>query len=93
MNLLILYTTAVLMALVGVVCAVICVAWSIPSWRRRLARPPVASQVRCRPESEGLTGWPARVGSALISTGIAACAVAGWYGCYCVLTALGVGSR
>ena len=92
MNSLILYTTAALMAFVGVVCAVLCVAWSIPSWRRRLARPPVATQVLGRPETGGLTGWPARVGSALVSTVIAACAVVGWYGCYCVLAALSVGS-
>ena len=89
MNSLILYTTAALMAFVGVVCAVLCVAWSIPSWRRQLARP----QVLGRPETGGLTGWPARVGSALVSTGIAACAVVGGYGCYCVLAALSVGSR
>ena len=89
MNSLILYTTAALMAFVGVVCAVLCVVWSIPSWRRRLARP----QVLVGPQTRGLTGWPARVGSALVSTGIAACALVGWYGCYCVLAALRVGFR
>lgn len=93
MNSLILYTTAALMAFVGVVCAVLCVAWSIPSWRRRLAKPPVASQVLGRAETGELTGWAARVGIVLVSTGIAACAVVGGYGCYSVLSALSDGSR
>lgn len=83
----ILYTTAILMALVGGFCAVLCLAWSIPSWRHRLAR----SSVSIRIESKELNGWPARVGMALISIGIAACAAASWYGCYCVLDALCVG--
>ncbi|MFN8739714.1 MAG: hypothetical protein ACK5YR_07330 [Pirellula sp.] len=89
MSSLVLYTTAALMAFVGFFCAVLCLAWSIPSWRRRLAR----SQAPGHSEAGGLAGWPARVGSALISIGIAACAVAGWYGCYCVLAALSVGSK
>lgn len=90
MNPLILYATAALMALVGVACAVLCVAWSIPSLRRQLANSSVAPG---QTETGSLTGWPARVGSALISAGIAACALVGWYGCYCVLTALSVGTR
>ena len=89
MNPLVLYTTAALMALVGVFCGMLFVAWSIPSWRRRLA----GAQILARSESGGLTGWPARVGSVLVSVGIAACAVAGCYGCYCALAALSVGSR
>jgi hypothetical protein len=93
MNAFILYATAALMAFVGAVCAVLCVAWSILSWRRRLARNTVVPNVLGRPEAGGLTGWPARVGTALVSTGIASCAAVGWYGCYCVLASLIVGAR
>lgn len=92
MNLLVLNTTAAMMAFVGIVCTVLCVAWSIPSWRRRLAMFAIAPQVR-GPATGGLTGWPARVGSGMVSIGIAACAVVGWYGCYCVLAALSAASR
>lgn len=91
-SLIVLYATAALMAFVGAVCAVLCVAWSIPSWRRRLARNAVVPKALGCPVAGGLTGWPARVGSALVSTGIASCAVVGWYGCYCVLASLIVGS-
>jgi hypothetical protein len=93
LNSLILYTTAAMMALVGVICTVLCVVWSVPSWRQRLARHPVVPQDLGRPETGRLSGWPARVGSALVSTGIAACAVVALYGCYCVLAALSGGSR
>jgi hypothetical protein len=86
-SLVVIYTTAALMAFVAVACSALCFAWSIPSWRRRLARSSAAPEANGA-ESVGLTGWPARVGSGLVSIGIAACAVVGWYGCYGVLTAL-----
>ena len=91
-SLIVLYVTAALMAFVAVACTALCLAWSIPSWRRRLAGPGVASQVR-NLEAGGLTGWPSRFGSGLVSTGIAACAVVAWYGSYCVLTALIAATR
>ena len=86
-SLIVLYVTAALMAFVAVSCTALCCAWSIPSWRRRLAGPGVASQVR-EPEIGGLTGWASRVGSGLVSTGIAACAAIAGHGCYSVLAAL-----
>jgi len=91
-SLIVVYTSAALMAVVAAACTALCLAWSIPSWRRRLAGPGVAPEVRS-PNTGGLSGWPARVGSGLVSTGIAACAVVGWYGCYCVLAALSAASR
>ena len=54
----VLYTTAALMALVAVACTALCLAWSIPSWRRQLASLVVVSQARV-PEIGGLTGWTA----------------------------------
>jgi hypothetical protein len=85
----ILYVAAALMAIVAVACTALCLAWSIPSWRCRLARqndsPKVAGAA-----AVGLRGWPARVGSGLVSAGIAVCAVVAWYGCYTVLTTLSV---
>ena len=87
MNTHVLYATAALMAFVGLACTALCFAWSIPSWRRRLAKPVVESRVSGHPSGE-LTDWPAQVGSILVSIGIAACAVVAWYGCCCVLTAL-----
>jgi hypothetical protein len=92
MAFLVLYATAVMMACVGLVCTVLCLAWSIPSWRHQLARPTDASHARC-PGNEGLTGWSARVGSGVISVGIMACAVVAWCGCFCVLAALNAVSR
>ncbi len=86
------YTTAALMAVVAAACTALCLAWSIPSWRRRLSGLGVATEVQS-PNTGGLTGWPARVGSGLVSIGIAACAMVGWYGCYSVLAALSVASR
>lgn len=77
----ILYTTAALMALVAVACTALCLVWSIPAWRRRLALP-------VAPEVGGLTGWRASVGSGLVSVGIAACALLAWYGTYCTLAAV-----
>ncbi len=88
----VLYTTAALMAGVALACTALCLAWSIPAWRRRLARCGVASEVRDAATGV-LTGWPARVGSALVSIGIAACAVVGWYGCFGVLAALHAAPR
>ncbi len=82
-----LYTTVALMALVAVACTALCLAWSIPTWRRRLASPAVMSQARL-PEIGVLTGWTARVGSSLVSTGIAVCAVIAWAGTYRMLAAL-----
>ena len=86
-SLIVLYVTAALMAFVAVSCTALCFAWSIPSWRRRLAGPGVATQVRDS-ESGGLTGLSSRVGSGLVSTGIAACAAIAWYGSYSVLATL-----
>lgn len=91
-SLAVLYTTIALLSIVAVFCTALCLVWSIPSWRRRLARPGVALKVRGF-ETGGLTGWPARVGGGLVSTGIAACAVVAWYGCYRVLAALSAASR
>ena len=88
----VLYTAAVLMAFVAAVCTALCCAWSVPSWRRRLAQRGVANEVMGT-EIVGLAGWPARVGSALVSIGIAACAVIGWCGSYCVFSALIAVSR
>ena len=85
--LIVLDTTAALMAVVAVACTALCLAWSIPAWRRRLARRGVACEIRGG-EAGGLTGWPLRLGSGLVSIGIASCAVVAWYGCYCVLAAL-----
>lgn len=81
----ILYMTAVLMALVAVACTTLCLIWTIPAWRRRLAPAEGISDV---PGTGGLSGWPAGVGSGLVTAGIAACAVLAWYGVYCTLTAV-----
>ncbi len=86
-----LYIAAVLMAVVVSACALLCVVWSIRSWRRRLQGPAVTNQVLGGPSAKGLSGWQGRIGSVLISIGIAICAVVAWYGCYCVLAALGHG--
>jgi len=98
-SLIVLYTTAALMAVVAVACTALCLAWSVPAWRRRLARRGVAIEVRSAEPGKltgwpgGLTGWTARVGSGLISIGIATCAVVGWYGCFSVLAALNAARR
>ncbi|NBV46608.1 MAG: hypothetical protein EBR86_13465 [Planctomycetia bacterium] len=86
-SLIVLSTTAALMGGVAAACTVLCLAWSIPAWRRRLDRREVAA-VAGGAEAGGLTGWPARVASGLVSVGIASCAAVGWYGCYSVLAAL-----
>jgi hypothetical protein len=75
----ILYTTAALLTLLAVACTALCFAWSIPAWRRRLGR---------TPRADGLSGWPARVGSSLVSAGLASCALVAWYGLYCALAAI-----
>ena len=77
----ILYATAALLTLVAVACTALCLAWSIPAWRRRLGKGRT-------PRADGLSGWPARVGGGMISAGIAGCAVAAWYGLYCTLAAI-----
>lgn len=82
-----LYTTAALLALVSVACTALCLVWSIPAWRRRLASAESASNAPA-PGFGELRGWPARIGSALVSAGIAACALVAWYGLYCTLAAL-----
>ena len=86
-SLVVLSVTAALMAFVAVSCTALFFAWSIPSWRRRLAGSGVASQDR-EPVIGGLIGWSSRVGSGLVSTGIAACAAIAWHGSYSVLSAL-----
>jgi hypothetical protein len=86
-----LYIAAVLMAVIGCVCALLCAAWSIPSWRRRLRGPALTDRVLGDPAAKGLSGWQGRIFSAVISIGIAICAMVSWYGCYCVLAALGHG--
>jgi len=91
-SLLVMYVTAALMALVATACTALCVAWSIPSWRRRLAQNEMTKKPQ-HSEGLGLEGWPAVVGGGLISIGIAACAVFSWYGCYCALNALSAAAR
>ena len=91
-SLIVLYTTAALMAVVAVDCTALCLAWSVPAWRRRLARREVAIEVQ-NGETGGLSGWTARVGSGLSSIGIATCALVGWYGCFSVLAALNAARR
>ena len=91
-SLLDLYTIAAVMAFVAVACTALCLAWSISAWRRRLALRGAVTEVRVT-EAGGLSGWAARVGSGLVSTGIAACAAVGWYDCYCVLTVVSTASR
>ena len=86
------YAAAFLMALVAAACTVLCVAWSIPSWRQRLAGPRGTGKAHDA-ESAELTGWPARVGAGVVAAGIAVCAVVAWYGCYCVLIELGGAGR
>jgi hypothetical protein len=91
-SMIVLCVTAMLMLFVALFCTALCFAWSIPSWRRRLAGPGVASQVWLS-KTGGLTGWSSRVGSGLVSIGIAACAAIAWYGSYSVLSALIAASR
>lgn len=81
----ILYTAAALMALVATICTALCLVWSVPAWRRWLAR--AGPNVR-RSSAAGLTGCPAHIGSWLVAVGIAACALLAWYGVYCTLLAV-----
>ena len=83
----ILYTTTALMALVAVACTALCLVWSVPTWRRRLS-PAEGPAGAPTPGAGGLSGWPSRVGSGLVSVGIAACALLAWYGVYCTLSAI-----
>jgi hypothetical protein len=83
----ILYTTAALMALVAAACTVLCLVWSVPVWRRRLA-PEGGTPAATTPGAGGLSGWPAAVGSGLVSAGLAASALLAWCGVYCTLAAV-----
>ncbi len=76
-----LYATAALLGLVAAASTALCLAWSIPAWRRRLA--PARA-----PRAGGLSGWPAHVGGGAVSAGIAGCALAAWYGLYRALAAI-----
>ncbi len=82
-----LYTTAVLMGLVAIACTALCVVWTNPVWRRRLA-PTDDGFNGSAPVAGRLTGWPARLGSGLVSAGIGAVALVAWYGLYCTLAAI-----
>ncbi|MFO0899735.1 MAG: hypothetical protein U0836_20085 [Pirellulales bacterium] len=75
------YLTVALLALLALSLTAIGCAWSIPSWRRRLARRHDNAQ------ANQLTGWPSRVGSGLVSVALACTAVVAWWGFYVVLTA------
>ena len=81
------YTTAALLGLVAAACTALCLAWSVPAWRRQLAPAGGTSGVNA-PAASALSGWPARVGGGLVSTGIGAVALVAWYGLYCTLTAI-----
>ncbi len=84
-----LFATAALLAVVAIACSALCLAWSIPSWRVWLASRNGLPRLTGARAIE-LRGWAALVGSGLISAGIAACAVAAWFGCYAVLSSLAV---
>ena len=83
----VLYTTAALMALVAAACTALCLAWSVPEWRNRLA-PTRGAPEAPAPVVGGLSGWQARVGGGLVSAGIGAAAVIAWGGLYFVLAAI-----
>ena len=83
----VLYTIAALLALVAAACTALCLVWSVPAWRRRLAAPAGGPNAGV-PGAGGLSGWPARVGSGLVSAGIAASATVAWYGLYCTVSAI-----
>ncbi|MDB5295572.1 MAG: hypothetical protein JWO31_1555 [Phycisphaerales bacterium] len=83
----ILYTAAAMTALVAAACTALCLVWSVPVWRHRLAPAGGGADAR-RPKAAGLSGRPAQVGSGLVSAGIAACALLAWYGVYCTLSAV-----
>ncbi|MFM8495583.1 MAG: hypothetical protein ACKOEM_08670 [Planctomycetia bacterium] len=83
---------AVSMALVAAACTVLCLAWSIPAWRRRLGGAGLALRGASHNGTK-LAGLPLRVASGLVSTGLAACAIAAWYGCGSVVAAVIAASR
>jgi hypothetical protein len=83
----ILCTTAALMMIVAIACTTLCLVWSMPSWRRLLDLRTVVSEAPIQTVG-GMRGWPARVGSGLVSAGIAVCALVAWYGCFCCYCAL-----
>lgn len=83
----VLYTTAVLMALVAAACTALCIVWSNPAWRRRLAPAGSTSGVFFAAGGE-LSGWPARLGSGIVSAGIGTVALMAWYGFYYTLAAI-----
>jgi len=83
----VLYTTAALMALVAAACTALCLAWSVPGWRNRLASTRGAPKA-VGPVVGGLSGWQARVGVGLVSAGIGAAAVVAWGGLYFALAAI-----
>jgi hypothetical protein len=83
----ILDTTAALMTLVAAACTVLCLAWSVPAWRRRLA-PGVGGPNARVPRAGRLSGWTARAGGGLVATGIAGCALVAWYCVYCTVAAI-----
>ncbi len=77
-----LYLTVALLALLAVSLTAICCAWSIPSWRVRLAR-------RCADaRAHQLAGWSGHVGVRLVSVALAATAGLAWWGFLAVLTAV-----
>ncbi len=77
-----LYVTVALFAALAASLTAICSAWSVPSWRARLARRPV------RVQAHELTGWSGHTGIGLVSVAMAAAASMAWWGFYVVLTAV-----
>ena len=77
-----LYVTVALLALLAASLSAICCAWSIPRWRLQFSRGHASEQ------AHSLTGWPARIGSGLVSIALAATAGIAWWGFYVVLTAV-----
>ncbi len=86
-TLVLLYITTALMTAVAVFCSWLCIVWSVPSWRRRLSGNKTSFSTCFRNCGE-LTGWTSRIGSGLISVGIAVCASVAWYGVWSVLVAV-----
>lgn len=76
--------TGILMVMVAIALTALSLAWTIPAWRRALGQKwtDAANQA-------SLTGWPARLGSAVVSLGIGIAAAVAWAGCYWVLAASG----
>ncbi len=82
-----LYATAVLLSLVGLLCTALCISWSIPALRQRLGMTTYRLFPQ-KPESDGLRGSLAHIGTGLISIALATTAIVTWYGVYISLTAL-----